>query len=105
MTKDNARKTWSSSSAGRISPSGATHDYQDISYLLLGEIIEQVTGRPMAEVVRADVLNASGLSGVRYGVRDAMATGGASMQTLRPCPVGATSCTAASCSTTRRWAT
>ncbi len=48
---------------------------------MLGEIIEQVTGRPLAKVVRAGVLSHPGLGGILYRVKDAMAADGWNIET------------------------
>lgn len=58
------------------SPAGSTTQYASVNYLLLGEIIEEVTGRQLADAVGAGVLNRPGLEGLEYGVKDAMAADG-----------------------------
>ncbi len=63
------------------SPPGSTTEYANINYLLLGEIIEQVTGRPLADAVRAGVLNRPGLEGLEYPVKSAMAADGWKIKT------------------------
>ena len=60
----------------RTAPPGTTYAYANINYLLLGEVIEQVTGRTLEQAVRAGVLNAPGLEGIRYPVKDSMAGDG-----------------------------
>jgi CubicO group peptidase (beta-lactamase class C family) len=44
--------------------------------VLLGSIIEHVTGRPLAEVLHSDVLAHPGLDGIVHTVADAMASDG-----------------------------
>jgi CubicO group peptidase (beta-lactamase class C family) len=50
--------------------------YASTNYVLLGAIIEHVTGRPLAEALRADVLDDPGLDGLVYTVEDALAGDG-----------------------------
>ena len=50
--------------------------YAGTHYVLLGTIVEHVTGRPLAEVVRSDVLDDPGLDGLVYTVEDALASDG-----------------------------
>ncbi len=50
--------------------------YASTNYVLLGTIIEHVTGRPLAEVLRSDVLDDPSLDGLIYTVEDAMASDG-----------------------------
>jgi D-alanyl-D-alanine carboxypeptidase len=54
--------------------------YASTNYVLLGTIIEHVTGRPMAEVLRSDVLGDPGLDGFVYTVEDALASDGWGVQ-------------------------
>ena len=58
------------------SPAGSTTEYANINFLLLGEIIEQVTGRPLAAAIRDGVLDDPDLERIEYGVKDAMAADG-----------------------------
>ena len=61
---------------------GSTIQYANLNFLLLGEIIEQVAGRPLAQVARAGVLAHRGLGGLRYdGAKSAMAADGWNMRT------------------------
>jgi CubicO group peptidase (beta-lactamase class C family) len=46
-------------------------NYSSTNYLLLGMIIEEVTGRPIAESLASDVLSHPGLEGVIYRADDA----------------------------------
>jgi CubicO group peptidase (beta-lactamase class C family) len=55
---------------------GGEAQYASTNYVLLGTIIEHVTGRPLAEVVRSDVLDRPGLEGMVYTVEDALAADG-----------------------------
>jgi D-alanyl-D-alanine carboxypeptidase len=50
--------------------------YASTNYVLLGAIIEHVSGRPLAEVLREDVLGNPGLDGLDYTVKDALAADG-----------------------------
>jgi D-alanyl-D-alanine carboxypeptidase len=50
--------------------------YASTNYVLLGAIIEHVTGRPLAEVLRSDALNDPGLDGLVYTVEDALSGDG-----------------------------
>jgi D-alanyl-D-alanine carboxypeptidase len=47
-------------------PAGETFDYTDTNYLLLGLVIEQVRGRPIAEVLRDGVLSIDGVERLIY---------------------------------------
>jgi CubicO group peptidase (beta-lactamase class C family) len=55
---------------------GTGPEYASTNYVLLGTIIEHVTGRPLAEVLRSDVLDNPGLEGLVYTVEDALASDG-----------------------------
>jgi D-alanyl-D-alanine carboxypeptidase len=59
---------------------GAEPDYASTNYVLLGTIIEHVTGRPLAEALRSDVLDHPGLEGIIYTVEDALASDGYGVQ-------------------------
>jgi CubicO group peptidase (beta-lactamase class C family) len=50
--------------------------YASTNYVLLGAIIEHVTGRPLAEALRSDVLGDPALDGFVYTVEDALASDG-----------------------------
>jgi CubicO group peptidase (beta-lactamase class C family) len=54
--------------------------YASTNYVLLGTIIEHVTGRPLAEVLRSDVLDDPALDGIVYTVEDALASDGYGVQ-------------------------
>jgi D-alanyl-D-alanine carboxypeptidase len=61
---------------GPLFPAGSEISYANINYILLGTIIEHVTGRPQEEALRSDVLDRPGLDGLVYGVKDALAADG-----------------------------
>jgi CubicO group peptidase (beta-lactamase class C family) len=54
--------------------------YASTNYVLLGTIIEHVTGRPLARALRSDVLDNPGLDGFVYTVEDALAADGWGVQ-------------------------
>jgi D-alanyl-D-alanine carboxypeptidase len=60
---------------------GGEPDYASTNYVLLGTIIEHVTGRPLAEALRSDVLGNPALDGFVYTVKDALASDGWGVQT------------------------
>jgi CubicO group peptidase (beta-lactamase class C family) len=55
---------------------GSGINYANINYVLLGMIIEHVTGRPLLETLRSDVLDHPGLDGLVYRQKDALAADG-----------------------------
>ena len=55
---------------------GGEPDYASTNYVLLGTIIEHVTGRPLAEALRAGVLANPALDGFVYTVEGALASDG-----------------------------
>ena len=59
---------------------GGEPDYASTNYVLLGTIIEHVTGQPLAEVLRLDVLDNPALEGLVYTVQDALASDGWGVQ-------------------------
>ena len=61
-------------------PAGSTFSYESMNYVLLGNIIEHVTGRSLWEVLRSDVLRHPGLGGLRYPVRNALAADGSGVE-------------------------
>ena len=61
---------------GPLFPAGSEISYANINYILLGTIIEHVTGRPLWEALRKGVLDRPGLDGLVYGVKDALAADG-----------------------------
>jgi len=61
---------------GPLFPAGSEISYANINYILLGTIIEHVTGRPLEEALRTGVLDHPGLDGLVYGVKDALAADG-----------------------------
>jgi D-alanyl-D-alanine carboxypeptidase len=64
----------------KIAPGGEP-DYASTNYVLLGTIIEHVTGQPLAEALRSDVLGNAALDGFVYTVQDALASDGWGVQT------------------------
>jgi D-alanyl-D-alanine carboxypeptidase len=60
---------------------GGEPDYAGTNYVLLGTIIEHTFGRPLAEVLRSDVLDNPALDGLVYTVEDALASDGWGVQT------------------------
>jgi len=61
---------------GPLFPAGSEISYANINYILLGTIIEHVTGRTLWEALRSGVLDRPGLDGLVYGVKDALAADG-----------------------------
>jgi D-alanyl-D-alanine carboxypeptidase len=59
-----------------IASPGGPPEYASTNYVLLGLIIEHVTGKPLATALRADVLSNPALAGIRYTVDDALASDG-----------------------------
>ena len=59
-----------------VSPAGSEITYANINYVLLGTIIEHVTGRSLWEALRSDVLDHPGLGGLVYPVKNALAADG-----------------------------
>lgn len=57
-------------------PPGSGPEYADTNFVLLATIIEDVTGRPLAEALRSDVLDDPALDGLDYTVGDALAGDG-----------------------------
>jgi CubicO group peptidase (beta-lactamase class C family) len=57
-------------------PPGSEFHYASTNYVLLGTIIEHVTGEPLATTLRSGVLDRPGLDGIVYGVADALASDG-----------------------------
>lgn len=57
-------------------PPGNRAGYASTNYVLLGTIIEHAAGRPLAEVLRSDVLDDPNLEGLVYTVEDALASDG-----------------------------
>jgi len=55
---------------------GTTIEYTNINFVVLGEIIEHVTGHSMWEAVHSGVLAGPGLEGVTYPVKSALAADG-----------------------------
>ncbi len=62
-------------------PPGGAPEYASTNYVLLGAIIEQVTGRPLTKVLRSDVLDHPGLDGIDYSVEGALAGDGWGVET------------------------
>jgi D-alanyl-D-alanine carboxypeptidase len=60
-----------------FAPAGTTIHYANINFILLGAIIEQVTGRSLSQTTRTGVLAHPELGGLRYsGAKDALAGDG-----------------------------
>ena len=59
-----------------IVPAGSAISYENINYVLLGMIIEHVTGGPLWEALRTGVLDRPGLDGLVYPVKNALAGDG-----------------------------
>jgi CubicO group peptidase (beta-lactamase class C family) len=59
---------------------GGEPEYARTNYVLLGKIIEHVTGRPLAEVVSSDVPGDPALDGFTYTVENALASDGWGVQ-------------------------
>lgn len=53
-------------------PAGARAQYSDLNFLLLGLVIERVTGEPLDRAVSQTVLKPAGLSQSRYGVPESL---------------------------------
>ena len=61
---------------GPLFPAGSKISYANINYILLGMIIEHVTGRPLWDVLRSGVLDRPGLDGLVYREKGALAADG-----------------------------
>jgi D-alanyl-D-alanine carboxypeptidase len=68
-----AQRPWSpaeliavAESKGRVGEPGGAHHYANTNYIVLGEIIEQVTGRSVADEVRARIVEPLGLTHTRF---------------------------------------
>ena len=59
----------------RRAPGGGP-EYASTNYILLGVIIEHISGRPLADALHSDVLAISALDGFTYTVEDALASDG-----------------------------
>ena len=60
-----------------FAPAGSTIQYANINFVLLGAIIEQVTGRSLSQTTRGGVLAHPDLGGLRYsGIKNALAGDG-----------------------------
>lgn len=55
---------------------GSRPEYADTNFVLLGTIVEHVTGRPLAKTLRSDVLDDPALDGLVYTVGDALGADG-----------------------------
>jgi D-alanyl-D-alanine carboxypeptidase len=64
----------------RTFPAGSKIEYSNTNFVLLGTIIEHVTGRPLWEAVRSGVLDRPGLEGLVYRVKDALAADGGGIE-------------------------
>ena len=61
---------------GPLFPAGSQIAYENINYVLLGMIIEHVTGGSLWEALRSGVLDRPGLNGLMYLQKDALAADG-----------------------------
>ena len=66
--------------APHVSPGSELH-YASTNYVLLGAIIEHLTGRPLSDALHAGVLDRPGLDGIAYTVTDALAADGWGVET------------------------
>jgi D-alanyl-D-alanine carboxypeptidase len=57
-------------------PPGDAPEYSDLNFVLLGTVIEHVTGRPLDAALRSDVLDDPALDGLVYTVGNALAADG-----------------------------
>jgi D-alanyl-D-alanine carboxypeptidase len=57
-------------------PPGGAPEYADTNFVLLGTIVEHVTGRPLAKSLRSGVLDDPALDGLVYTVGNALAADG-----------------------------
>ncbi len=64
----------------RVAPGLELH-YASTNYVLLGAIIEHVSGRPLSDALRAGVLDRPGLGGIAYTVEGALAADGWGVET------------------------
>jgi D-alanyl-D-alanine carboxypeptidase len=67
--RNDARRAWTPSeliavaeAAGRVGQPGGAHHYANTNYIVLGEIIEQVTGHPWADEVRSRITEPLGMT-------------------------------------------
>lgn len=66
----------SQSTYAPLFPAGSKIIYENFNYILLGMIIEHVTGRSLWEAVRSEVLDRPGLEGIVYRIEDGRAGDG-----------------------------
>ncbi len=66
--------------AASVAPDTVTR-YASTNFVLLGTIIEHAKDRPLADVLRSDVLAHTGLEGISYTVGNAMASDGWGVET------------------------
>jgi D-alanyl-D-alanine carboxypeptidase len=64
----------------RVAPGQELH-YASTNYVLLGAIVEHLTGRPLSDALRAGVLDRPGLGGIAYTVEGALAADGWGVET------------------------
>lgn len=64
-----------------VAPPDSRTEYAGPNYVLLGAIIEHVTGRPLAEVLRSGVLANPALDGLAYTAEGALASDGWGVET------------------------
>jgi D-alanyl-D-alanine carboxypeptidase len=65
---------------GPLFPAGSEIAYSNINYILLGTIIENLTGRPLRGALLSGVLNRPGLDGLVYRWKDALAGDGGGIE-------------------------
>ena len=63
------------------SVAGETTEYTNVYFVILGAVVEHLTGQPFAEAVSAGVLSDPSLKGMRFPRRDAMAGDGWRVET------------------------
>jgi D-alanyl-D-alanine carboxypeptidase len=71
LSTDHPKRRWTTAEALELvtadrAPAGEAFVYTDANYLLLGLVIEQVRGRPVAEVLREGVLDIDGVERLIY---------------------------------------
>jgi D-alanyl-D-alanine carboxypeptidase len=83
-----AKRTWRYVPPGRIRP-GKVWSYSNTNYLLLGELVEAVTGRPLAKEVRSRLLDPLDLKTAWYQAAEKPRTGLSTGYRLVPVKSGA----------------
>jgi CubicO group peptidase (beta-lactamase class C family) len=62
-------------------PAGSEIEYANINFVLLGKMIEHITGRPFAGALETGVLSSQSLDGLVYGEKSALAADGWKVRT------------------------